>query len=848
MDLSFQWLVMAAMLTAIGYMSYIIFRHFINSDNNHPAMPAEKIAGLCYSPFREGQSPESTLYPSEAEIREDLALLSQYTDNIRIYSAQGILGTIPALAQEFNLNVMLGIWIGPDHSLNSIEIERAIHIANHAINVSALIVGNESIFRNDVSADQLINYINQVKSATSVPVSCSEQWHIWELYPVLGDHVDFVAAHVLPFWEAVPQRDVAEAGFTRLDLLEELFPDLPIVLTEVGWPSNGRRSNTVRTHQRQQSDYLRILVQRMKERRYPYYVIEAFDQPWKTEEGAVGAHWGLFSSDRKLKVNLQTPTPRSEILNRYARDLIHSPLIRGRGKVALPLMLLLYAAVIFWAAMASSRQLPSSIAYSVSLFVLISTSLNIFTELHEWLEAKWAPACRRLFLPVLAHDATRLKVSIHVPCYNEPPAMVIATLNALAALKYSNFEVLVIDNNTKDPNIWQPVARHCQLLGSTFKFFHLPKLDGYKSGALNFALQHTATDAAIIGVIDSDYRVDSNWLKTMTPHFINPAMAIVQCPQDYSDRRDNPFKRFCFSEYRGFFNIGMVIRNDHNSIIQHGTMTLIRRDVLDKLGWADWCICEDAELGLRVIQAGYLTAYTLQSCGQGLVPDNFTDFKKQRFRWAYGAVQILKRHKAAFWSDKKGLTPEQRYYFIAGWLPWINEGINLLFTFAALVWTLLMITLPEVRPAPPAILPLSVMVMFALKAAKTLDLYRRLVDVDFKDALAAVTAGAALYPTIGKAVLWGLFTHDLPFFRTPKNAASHGLLVAISEAREELFIMLLLWGAALGICLVQGLPSNDMRFWVAMLLVQSLPYLAALIMAFLSSLPKPAPAVAPATG
>ena len=112
--------------------------------------------------------------------------------------------------------------------------------------------------------------------------------------------------------------------------------------------------------------------------------------------------------------------------------------------------------------------------------------------------------------------------------------------------------------------------------------------------------------------------------------------------------------------------------------------------------------------------------------------------------------------------------------------------------------------------------------------------------VNLKDAFAAALAGLALSHTIAKAVLYGFFTTSIPFFRTPKNADNHGFWVAISEAREEVFIMLLLWGAALGILVVHGLPSNDMRFWVVMLLVQSLPYLAALVMAFTSSLPKPA--------
>ena len=137
--------------------------------------------------------------------------------------------------------------------------------------------------------------------------------------------------------------------------------------------------------------------------------------------------------------------------------------------------------------------------------------------------------------------------------------------------------------------------------------------------------------------------------------------------------------------------------------------------------------------------------------------------------------------------------------------------------------------------------------LFVFKVGKIIFLYRRAVGVNLKDAFCAALAGLALSHTIAKAVLYGFFTSSIPFFRTPKNADNHGFWVAISEAREEMFIMLLLWGAALGIYLVQGLPSNDMRFLVVMLLVQSLPYVAALIMAFLSSLPKPAPTVEPAT-
>ena len=84
---------------------------------------------------------------------------------------------------------------------------------------------------------------------------------------------------------------------------------------------------------------------------------------------------------------------------------------------------------------------------------------------------------------------------MHVPAYNEPPDMLIETLDALARLDYPNFEVIVIDNNTRDEAIWRPVEAHCRRLGERFRFFHVAPLAGFKAGALNYALQQTAADA-----------------------------------------------------------------------------------------------------------------------------------------------------------------------------------------------------------------------------------------------------------------------------------------------------------------------------------------------------------------
>lgn len=819
----------------------------------------ESISGFSFSPFRLDQSPQSGRFPSDEEIRSDLELVSRMTENIRTYSTKGSLSDIPFLAEEYGMRVSLGIWISADEAENEAEIARGIEIANRSRSVVRVIVGNEALFRREVTKDQLIGYLDRVRAAVKVPVTTAEQWHIYEKYPELAKHVDLIAAHVLPYWEFVPMQDSVQFVLDRARDLRLKFPKKPLLLAEVGWPSNGRMRGGATATQADQAIYLRELTNALNKKGYNYFVVEAFDQPWKyTDEGSVGAYWGVFNAARQPKFNFQGPVvaiPKWRVLAiasvvlallTFTLLLIDSSALRQRGRTFLAVVSFVCASILVWIGYDYSQQYSTWFSITVGVLLgigALGVVIVLFTEAHELAEAVWTRKRRRLFLPVTAADAYRPKVSIHVPCYNEPPEMLKETLNALARLDYPDFEVLVIDNNTKDPAVWEPVQAHCELLGPRFRFFHVAPLAGFKGGALNYALQFVAPDAEVIAVIDSDYCVEPDWLKHMVPHFADPQIAVVQSPQDYRDQHESAFKRLCYAEYKGFFHIGMVTRNDRDAIIEHGTMTMVRRQVLDELKWAEWCITEDAELGLRVFERGLSAAYFERSYGKGLMPDTFIDFKKQRFRWAYGAIQIMKRHTDALLRgrgpDGSKLTGGQRYHFVAGWLPWIADGMNIFFTLGALLWSAAMIIVPK-RVDPPllifAILPLT---LFAFKVGKILFLYRRTVGVNLRDALFAALAGLSLSHTIAKAVLYGFVTRSIPFFRTPKMRSSHGLLVALAEAREEVFIMLLLWGAALGIVLVQGVPSPDLMFWVVMLLVQSLPYLAALIMALLSSLPRP---------
>jgi exo-beta-1,3-glucanase (GH17 family)/cellulose synthase/poly-beta-1,6-N-acetylglucosamine synthase-like glycosyltransferase len=824
---------------------------------NRP-MPApdwpEQVGGYSFSPFRPGQDPRDNRYPSEEDIRGDLELVSRQTNNIRTYSVEGSQADIPRLAEEFGLRVTLGVWISTDIERNEREVARAIELANQSRSIVRVLVGNEALYRGEIEPEALIEYIRRVREAVKVPVSTSEQWHIWQEHPELAREVDLIAAHILPYWEFVPREHATAFVLERVQDLRKQFPGKPLLLSEVGWPSNGRARGPAEASPADQALYLRTLVNALNLRGYNYFIIEAFDQPWKMDdEGSVGAYWGVWNLERQPKFAFSGPViaiPQWRLLAigsavlavlALALLLIDSSNLRTNGRAFLALVAFAFGSLLVWMAYDYSLQYSSWFTLTVGALLGVG-ALGVFivllTEAHELAESVWLSRRRRPFPPVTQDDAYRPKVSVHVPCYNEPPEMLTRTLDALARLDYPDYEVLVIDNNTRDPAVWEPVRDHCERLGPRFRFFHVAPLEGFKGGALNWVLPHTAPDAEVIAVIDADYCVSPDWLRHMVPHFADPKIAVVQSPQDYRDAGESAFKRLCYAEYKGFFHIGMITRNERDAIIQHGTMTMTRRRVLDELRWADWCITEDAELGLRIFERGLSAGYSEHSYGKGLMPDTFSDFKKQRFRWAYGAIQIMKGHaRSLFLGKGSQLTLGQRYHFIAGWLPWIADGLNVFFTIGALLWSAAMIIVPQRIDPPLLIFALPPLALFVFKVGKMLYVYRRAVGVSLTDALYAAIAGLALSYTIAKAVLFGFVTRSIPFFRTPKLASRSGLLKALAEAREELFIMLLLWCAAAGLLIGEDNPGWDLYFWVLVLLVQSLPYLAALAMALLSLMP-----------
>jgi hypothetical protein len=404
-------------------------------------------------------------------------------------------------------------------------------------------------------------------------------------------------------------------------------------------------------------------------------------------------------------------------------------------------------------------------------------------------------------------------------------------------------------------------------LDGRFKFFHLPKWPGYKAGALNFALQQTDPAAEIVGVVDADYVVVSRWLKDLVAYFDDPKTAVVQCPQAHRTWSRQIFRRMMNYEYDGFFRIGMHHRNERNAIIQHGTMTLVRADALKSHGnWSEWCICEDAELGLRLMDAGYSTVYVDEVMGRGLTPDTFNAFKKQRRRWAQGAMQILKAHTRTLFG-RSNVDGGQRYHFVAGWFSWIGDALHLLFAFGAMAWTIGIVGAPHLFSLPIQLFMIPLMVFFVCKALMGPLLYLRRVRCSLPDVLGSALAGMALSHGIAQGVFAGLWHKTAVFEITEKGAGdggqpaaadigadgvpAEGVVQATPKAaakanagppwagvREEALLLIGLLSCVAAMAWTR-LPNHlESAMWMTILVLQAVPYAAALVCAGLSALPE----------
>ncbi len=375
-------------------------------------------------------------------------------------------------------------------------------------------------------------------------------------------------------------------------------------------------------------------------------------------------------------------------------------------------------------------------------------------------------------------------VCLQVPTYNEPPELVIETVRSLVAIDYPELRVQVIDNNTTDEALWRPLEVECERLravGHAVHFVHLPEWPGYKAGALNWGLAHLAPDVEIVGVVDADYIVEPEWLRATVPHFIAPAVAFVQTPQDYRAWESSAFYSACYVGFAYFFRVGMVSRAHRNAIIFTGTMGLIRRSALDAVGgWDERIITEDAEISLRVLARGDRCVYVPRAYGQGIMPLTYEGLRKQRFRWAFGGIQILRRHWRTLLGRRSGLTLGQRYDHVTGALWWFNDALTVGFTmFVAATAVGAIIGRPFVVQRLTALGVVLPIVFIVLNLVRYLWALRAATGASPALALAALRVNLSLSWVVALACLRGLTQERGVFLRTPKFAGA----AAIRELR-----------------------------------------------------------------
>lgn len=814
-----------------------------------------RVASLSYMPGRDLPSGAKPGAVTPQQIDEDLSLLADWTHAVRTYNATRGMEALPGIAARYGLAVALGIWVETDPKSTRREIEAAITAANRYSNVRGLIVGNEALLRKEVTVDQLIALLREVRARTQLPVTTAEPWHVWLQYPKLAAEVDYISAHVLPYWEGLlPEQAVPYAEQIH-ERLQETFPDKKIQIAEFGWPSGGYNRGAAVTGSIEEGSIVRYFVTTARRRGIDYNLVEAFDQPWKTNEGTVGTYWGMFDANGKPKFALTGPL-RSDHGGTTKLALVLGGLFclfilaLRRFTFAQGLAMAL-AANVAGAAVAlvvsypfdSYLSIGEGVFYGVGLVLLVPLVALALMRFAEMAQVLWGDAPMRLLRRrEMAANVTPLptrsnrfpKVSIHLPACRESPDVVNASLSSLARLDYPNFEVLVVVNNTAEERLWRPVEAHCRTLGERFRFINLPKVSGFKAGALNEALRLTAPDAEIVGIIDADYRVGPDWLADLVPNFAAPKVAMVQAPQDHDETGVSLSQRMMNAEYAGFFDIGMVQRNEDNAIITHGTMLLIRKQaMLDVGGWATDTIVEDTELGLRIFRNGGVAHYTNRRYGHGVLPDGVAAYCTQRQRWAYGAMQILRKHWKAFLPGARDLGFRQKWHFATGWLNWIADAAGVGLAVLNLVGIPLMLL--DVVAFPPVALLVPVFAAYLIMACHTALLYRRRVDTTTARIVGAAISAMSLQLTIARAVFAGLIAQNLPFRRTDKGGMSKpGKLAQL--AMPELLLGILLAGASLATFALNEFNVVEQDRFALLLGFQSVPFVASTVMRLTESL------------
>ncbi|ETF03622.1 hypothetical protein W822_05665 [Advenella kashmirensis W13003] len=250
----------------------------------------------------------------------------------------------------------------------------------------------------------------------------------------------------------------------------------------------------------------------------------------------------------------------------------------------------------------------------------------------------------------MTRQGSDIYFSVHLPTHNEPSDIVIKTINSILASDYSHFELLVIDNNTSDNDLWMPVRDFCLDKGPRLRFYHCMNVKNAKAGALNIARGLCDRQATHVVIVDADYTVHTDFLSRAVSQLSQARYDYLQFPQSYRGKGAGGLK----NELGLYFSTVSKAADAANTMLLTGTLSVISVEALNCLGgWNTTTLTEDAEIGLQLHMRGFRGRYIGQPAGAGLLPFTFADLEKQRERWIHGNFQVLTRYFMQIMTVKK---------------------------------------------------------------------------------------------------------------------------------------------------------------------------------------------------
>jgi exo-beta-1,3-glucanase (GH17 family) len=263
---------------------------------------SNKISGISFSPYLEGQDPGEKSIISEQQIADRLEIIRPYTRWIRTFSTTLGNEQVPRIAHEKSIKTLVGAWIDADLENNEKEIENIIKIAQAGY-ADMLAIGNEVLLREDLDVDVLIGYIRRVKQAVPhIPVGYVDAYYMFVNYPEMVDECDVILANCYPFWEHCALDIAVEYMKKMYELAHRHAKGKQVIISETGWPTKGEQyGGAVPSYENAMHYFIQTFEWAQKENIHLFY-FSSFDEAWKvSKEGEYGAYWGLWDKDGKFK-------------------------------------------------------------------------------------------------------------------------------------------------------------------------------------------------------------------------------------------------------------------------------------------------------------------------------------------------------------------------------------------------------------------------------------------------------------------------------------------------------------------------------------------------------------------